>query len=118
MSGNVEYKHFSEDEGRIYDQALAQIRSGIAQGIKFDAACEFLKVSDPELRDIIIDDALKVHIAEMHYGAGLPLSEVAKALGLPMERLLRANAEMMEDVIETVTEIERREGGGPGPLTH
>ena len=47
---------------------------------------------------LIVDDALKIEIAELHYGKGLSLLDVSKKLGVSMERLLRAGDEMMEDI--------------------
>lgn len=118
MSHSIDYKNFDEEEDRIYRKNLEMIRSSVGSGVKFDLACEFVSVEDQELRDLIVDDALKVHIAEMHYGKGLPLPDISKSLGVSMERLLKANAEMMEDVINTQTESAPRKSGTSEPLTH
>lgn len=118
MSYAIDYKNFGEEEDRIYKKNIEMIRSSISGGVKFDLACEFVSVDDKELRNLIVDDALKIHIAEIHYGKGLSLSDLSKKLGVSMERLLKANTEMMEDVINTATENEQRKPGGPEPLTH
>jgi hypothetical protein len=74
-------------------------------------------LEDPELRGLIIDDALKIEIAELHYGKRMPLVDVAKKLGVPMERLLQATTEMMEDVVRTSEEA--ADGlGDKGRTTH
>ncbi len=84
------------------------IRSSIVGGVKFDVACELI-TADKELKDMIVDDALKIEIAELHYGKNLPLVEVSRRLGVSMERLLRAIDEMIEDIMNTAAEA----GGVP-----
>ena len=110
-----EDKNSSEDE--IYHKNIGIIRSNIANGVKFDLACEFLDVGDKRLKGTIIDDALKIEIAELHFGKGMPLLDVSRKLGVPMERLLRASNEMIEEIGETTAEIYRKKQGG-SDLTH
>lgn len=104
MQGDIHYKNFSEEESRIYRKSIEMIRSNISNGVKFDLACEFINIDDMGLKDMIIDDALKIEIAEFHYGKQIPLRDISKKLGVGMERLLKANNEMMEDVINSVGE--------------
>ncbi|MGD0885889.1 MAG: hypothetical protein ABSA46_13650 [Thermodesulfovibrionales bacterium] len=118
MSEEVNYKNFNEEEGRIYRKYIEVIRSGISNGVKFDVACDFITVEDVELRNLIIDDALKIEIAEMHYGKGRSLLDVSKNLGVPMDRLLKATAEMMEDIVNTAREVSQEQSDGSTPLTH
>jgi hypothetical protein len=118
MSDEINYKHFSPEEDELYTKHITMIRSNIGNGLKFDLACEFIAVEDRQLKGLIIDDALKIEIAELHYGKGLALPEVSKKLGVSMERLLKANSEMMEDVVNTAAEIAQREPGKQRPTTH
>lgn len=118
MQGDTHYKNFSEEESRIYKENIEMIRSNIRTGVKFDLACEFIAVDDKELKDMIIDDALKVEIAELHYGKRIPLRDVSKKLGLGMERLLKANNEMMEDIVNTAQYTVNKESTEPGSITH
>jgi len=118
MSHTVDFKDFDEEEDRIYKKNIEMIRASVNSGVKFDLACEFIAVEDKELKELIIDDALKVHVAEMHYGKGLSLLDVSKALGVSMERLLKANTEMMEEVIHTAAETPQKRPDGSEPLTH
>ena len=117
MSENIHYKQFTDEEDRIYRRSIEIIRSNISNGVKFDLACEFIDVDDRELRGLIIDDTLKIEIAELHYGRRIPLMDVAKKLGVPMERLLQANTEMMEDVVKTSEEVAGKQSG-KGHATH
>ncbi|MGD1075358.1 MAG: hypothetical protein ABR903_04680 [Thermodesulfovibrionales bacterium] len=118
MSQEINYKKFTEEEGRIYKKYIEVIRSSISNGVKFDVSCDFVTVEDVELRHLIIDDALKVEIAEMHYGKGLSLLDVSKKLGVSMERLFKANTEMMEDIVNTAGEASQQQSDGSTPLTH
>jgi len=118
MSQTADFKDFNEEEDRIYRKNIEMIRSSVSSGVKFDLACEFITVEDKELKELIIDDALKVHVAEMHYGKGLSLIDVSKALGISMERLLKANTEMMEEVLQTSAVPSPKRPDGSEPLTH
>jgi hypothetical protein len=117
MSEKVNYKQFTEEEDRIYKRSIEVIRSNIINGVKFDLACEFITVDDRELKGLIIDDALKIEIAELHYGKRIPLRDVAKKLGVSMERLLQASTEMMEDVVKTSEDVSGKQGD-KGHTTH
>jgi hypothetical protein len=91
---------FKSETVKIYEKAEALIREKLAQGLDFDSACAAVIVADEELKKSIIDDLLKVLIAEEHFTKGTTLSEMAKKLGLEAGRLEKAKAEMMEDVKE------------------
>lgn len=100
----VNYKHYTEEESAIYNEALEKIKSGLKNGLSFDEACLGVKVEDAELKKLITDDALKVSIAEMHYGQGLNLKQVADTLKVPLKTINVANNEMLEDAGITATE--------------
>jgi len=101
---SISYKEFSEEEDRIYRNCIGIVTSNISNGVKFDLACKLITLENNELKAVIIADALKIEIAELHYGRRLPLNEISKKLGVSMERLLRANNEMVEDVMHTANE--------------
>jgi len=94
------------------------IRTNLRNGVKFDLACEFITVEDRELKAMIIDDALKTEIAELHYGKRMPLPEVSKLLGISMDRLLKASDEMLDAMIRTSEEFSGWESGDQGQVTH
>ncbi len=93
------------EEDRLYKESIEIIRKNIQNGVSFDIACEAISVKDEGLRKIIVDDALKIEIAELHYGKNMPLPEVARRLDVSMERILKANEEMLEDVMKTFHHI-------------
>jgi hypothetical protein len=105
--GNVKYKQYSPEEDRIYSESIAKIREGMKNGLTFDKVCDTLKVEDEELKSFILDDALKIMIAEMHYGKGISLDEVARALNIPMNRVSVASLEMLEDAGVAAAELNR-----------
>ena len=118
MQGENDTRQFSEEDNRIYRESIEMLRTNLENGVKFDLACEFINLQDEELRALIIDDGLKIEIAELHYGKRMPLQEVAKRLGVSMDRLLKASNEMLEDVIRTSKEYSGWDSGDKGQITH
>jgi len=94
---DVQYKEYSPEEDRIYTEAIAKIREGMKNGLSFDKACDSISVENEELKSFILDDALKIMIAELHYGKGMSLEDVGKMLNVTMARLSKASLEMLED---------------------
>lgn len=90
----------SEEENRIYEEAFEELRNELDRGRTFDHACERLADIDPELRALIIDDFLKVLIAEDHFGSGKGLDDIALCIGIPYETLEKARREMLQEVGE------------------
>ncbi len=111
-------RQFSEEDNHAYRKGIEMIRANIQNGVKFDLACEFITMEDEELRAMIIDDALKIELAELHYGKRIPLLEISKRLGVPMDRLLKASHEMLEDLMHTSEEFSAWESGDKGSMTH
>lgn len=92
---------FVTETSKAYEQAAAKIREGLARGLDFDTACAAIDVKDEKLRKSIIDDMLKVLIAEEHFGKNIPIEELAKRLNVSVERLEAAKKSMLEDVRDT-----------------
>ena len=118
MTKGSEKRQFSEEDNRIYRKGIEMIRTNLENGVKFDLACEFITIEDRELRALIIDDTLKIEIAELHYGKRIPLLEVSKRLGVSIDRLLKASNEMLEDLMHTSEEFSAWESGDKGRMTH
>ncbi len=92
---------FKSETDKAYEKASAAVRSGLARGLDFDSACAEIEVEDEELKKSIIDDMLKVFIAEEHFGKDVPLDQLSKRLNVALERLENAKVKMMEDVKNT-----------------
>lgn len=94
---DIIYKEYTEEETRIYNEVMVKIREGLKNGLTLKEACGAVAVADAELKKLISDDVLKIMIAEMHFGKGLTLEEVAKALSVSLKAINAAIMEMLED---------------------
>lgn len=92
---------FLSDAEKTYMHALAKIREGLAKGFDFASASVSVNIDDPDLKQIVLDDVLKVIIAEEHFIRQAPLEEIGRKLNMPIALLEKARTEMLEDVEET-----------------
>jgi hypothetical protein len=105
---------FTPEEDRLHDAGIAAIREGIAAGESFDVACGRIEAADPDLRRIIVDDFLKVTIAQRHFQGGQSTEQIAGALGVSAERVEHARKEMLAEVAAASVDVFRRQSGqGP-----
>jgi hypothetical protein len=104
---DIRYKQYSEEESRIYNEAMDNIMGGLQKGLNFDEACAATEIGDADLKAYVVDDALKILIADMHFVKGLPLQHVADTYGVSMDAVVKASREMMEDIEATTSEIYR-----------
>lgn len=88
----------TRDDDRIHEEATAFIRARVAEGWTWEKVGKGLKVADAELKAIILDDFLKVTIAERHFQGGEGIKEVAKALNAPVKVLMDARQAMIAEV--------------------
>jgi hypothetical protein len=102
---------FTPEEERLHEAGFAQIREGLAAGLDFAKACERVAAPDPDLRRIIIDDFLKVTIAQRHFQGGESIAAVAAALGIPAERAEIARTQMLAEVAAASVDVFRSQGG-------
>jgi hypothetical protein len=106
------YKEYTDEENKIYAEAMNRIMEGLRNGLNFTDACKTADIEDEELRGYIEDDTLKVIIADMHYVKGLSLQNIADTLQISMDKIQKADAEMMEDVEIASMEIHRMNNPG------
>jgi hypothetical protein len=92
------YKQYTPEEKKIYTTAVTIIQEGLKNGLSFREACSMADVSDSELKRFVMDDVLKIMIAEKHFGKGLALQQLAVMLKLPLKLLELARLEMLEEV--------------------
>ena len=91
---------FSEEENRTYNESIKKINQGLNSGLGFDEVLETLSIESEELKRLIVDDFLKVTIAEMHFNQKKFVEEVAEKLKISVERVTMARQEMLEEVKE------------------
>jgi hypothetical protein len=99
MSG-IQFKEFSDEEGRIYEESIGKIKENMKKGMSLDDACNAIEVKDEELKRLIGEDFLKITIAEMHYSQHLPLEAVSKELNVPLARIQKTHRMMIEEVMQ------------------
>jgi hypothetical protein len=83
---------------KVYEKALSKVRMGLEEGLGFDSACEGIDVEDKALREQIVDDLLKVLIAEEHFSKRVPLPDLAKRLHVSEVRLESAKESMLQEI--------------------
>jgi len=76
---------------------IRTIRSAVEKGRSFHEACSLLDIPDVDMRESVVNDALKLLIAEMHYGNGMPLKQLALKLRLSLSRLLNAKENISDE---------------------
>jgi len=102
---------FTADEDRLHEAGFAAISAGLAAGLDFKQACQAVEAADPELRRIIVDDFLKVTIAQRHFQGGESTASVAAALRISEEQVEFVRREMLAEVAAASVDVFRRQGG-------
>jgi hypothetical protein len=113
---NPNYKHFTPEEEKIYDRAMAEIKEKMdAAGYTLDEACNEIDLEDEELRHFIKEDYLKMLIADLHYSKRKSFEEIAELVSVDLERVQQAHREMVEDVkqasIAAYREVQKQHKG-------
>jgi hypothetical protein len=112
------FKEFTPEEGRIYEEAVNRFREAIAAGKTLRQAYESYAISDKELETIIQADFLKIMIAELHFGKGQSLEEVAKALSVSNELIQDTKKRMLQEAGVTAANQFGQEYGDMIPKTN
>ena len=102
------------EEDRVYTESVKRIQNGVQQGMTFEKAVGLIEAVDEAQKAEILNDALKVLIAQFHFSEGAPLDNLAKKLGLPLARLEQAKKAMLEEVEQAAIERYKEETGRDG----
>ena len=102
---NFTYKEYTEEESKVYNEAMDSIMEGLQSGLSFADACVHLEIEDEKLKEFVMDDALKIMIADIHFNKGLPLEHVSSTLNVPIEAVKKAQREMLEDIEISTTQV-------------
>lgn len=92
---------FMSEAEKVYKNALATIKEGLSKGFDFVSASTGVRINNEFLRKAVLDDVLKVIIAEEHFVMKVPLDQISRELNLPLDHLEKARSEMFDDVEKT-----------------
>lgn len=96
---DIEYYLTGEDD-HLFEEAVGKMRQEVARGKTFEEACASLSKIDSNLRPLIKDDALKVIVAEKHFGQGISIDDVALFLDLPYEKVEASRSRILQEFNE------------------
>jgi hypothetical protein len=88
----------SDEEDRAHRLALEKMRAEMVSGRTFSQAMAAIADLEKDLRLLVIDDLLKIIIAEEHFGEGRSVEEVAMVLGLSAGEVATARDQMLMEV--------------------
>lgn len=112
-----QFKQFTPEESKIYEDAVNRFRDAIASGKTLRQAFEGYTIVDQELRSLIQADFLKIMIAERHFAHNQPLEEVSKALDVPLTLVTDTYKRMLQEVGVSAANQFGEEHGGVVPKT-
>jgi hypothetical protein len=113
-----EYKEFTAEESRIYEEAVKMFREAVAAGKTLRQAYESYAITDPGLRSLIQADFLKILIAERHFAGRQPMEKIANDLDVSLELLMDTHARMLQEVGVSAANQFSREHGPLDPKTN
>ncbi len=113
-----QFKEFTDEESRIYEEAINAFRAAVASGKNLRDAYAAYAVADKELEKLIQADFLKILIAEGHFGQGKPLPDIAAALGISADLVKETHARMLQEVGISAANRFGKEFGGLEPKTN
>lgn len=115
MTDKPWYEDLASEEDKFYVEAVNRIKDAVLkEGMALDAAAALVDVHEAKLKEDIVEDSIKVLLAEMHFGEGRPLKDVSKRLGVALDRLERSRREMMIEVESAAIESFKSETGKGG----
>ncbi|MBF0159456.1 MAG: hypothetical protein HQL58_08010 [Magnetococcales bacterium] len=89
---------FSAEDDQIYDAAMAAIRAKVQQNVRWDRIVTELKGIDAEIKRIVLDDFLKITLAERHFQGQESLKRIAQSLHIDMEQIVAIKQSMLREV--------------------
>jgi hypothetical protein len=96
---------FSPEQDKVYDSVIAHLTEGVAKGLPWKKVADSVQMNDKKFKAVILDDFLKITIAQRHFQGGEGLKQVAKSLKVPMDLLIELRAAMIEEVSEASVKV-------------
>lgn len=95
---SFDFKEFTDEESRIYEEAIPKFREAVDAGKTLRQAYESYTIADKKLEKLIQVDFLKILIAERHFGQHQSLDDIAKALDVSASLIKDTYARMLQEV--------------------
>jgi len=92
------FKEFTDEESRIYDEAVSKFREMIDAGRKLKEAYAAYPIADSGLQSLVQADFLKILIAERHFAKHETLESLAASLDIPLDLVKNTLARMLQEV--------------------
>ncbi|MEO5340193.1 MAG: hypothetical protein H7837_06705 [Magnetococcus sp. MYC-9] len=99
---------FSEDQDQIHAEAMAFLKKRLHKGESWKKVTDALTMADAAFKAVVLDDFLKITLAERHFQAGEEIKSVARTLQVPVELLLAVRDDMIREVQEASIEAYHR----------
>ncbi|OGW26449.1 MAG: hypothetical protein A2X56_12525 [Nitrospirae bacterium GWC2_57_13] len=77
-----EFKEFTPEEDAVYHEAVEKFRAAVDSGRTLQQAYDSFPIADKSLETIIRADFLKIMIAELHFGKGMTIDDLAGKFGV------------------------------------
>ncbi|MBF0384084.1 MAG: hypothetical protein HQL69_23980 [Magnetococcales bacterium] len=96
---------FTPDQDAVYESAMGHLKEGIAKGLPWKKVADSVQLADAKLKEVVLDDFLKITIAERHFQGGEGLKHIAKSLKVPMDLIVALKASMIEEVSQAAVKV-------------
>ncbi|WP_130471319.1 hypothetical protein [Candidatus Magnetaquicoccus inordinatus] len=99
---------FSEDQDLVHSRAIEFLRKKIKKGDPWKKAVADLTIADQAFKAVILDDFLKITLAERHFQGKEEIKSIARLLQVPVELLEAVKEAMIREVRDASIEVYRR----------
>lgn len=96
---------FTPDQDTIYDVAIGHLKEGVEKGWPWKKIANSVQLADEQLKAVILDDFLKITIAERHFQGGEGLKKIANSLKVPMDLLVAIRVSMIDEVSQSSVKV-------------
>ncbi|MEO5362414.1 MAG: hypothetical protein H7838_02130 [Magnetococcus sp. DMHC-8] len=99
---------FSADQEQIHAEAIAFLRKRMRKGDPWKKMVEALAMPDESFKAVVLDDFLKITLAERHFQGREEIKSIARLLHMPVELLAAVKGEMLREVRDASIEVYHR----------
>ncbi|MBF0401326.1 MAG: hypothetical protein HQL90_11210 [Magnetococcales bacterium] len=99
---------FSADQEEIHGRAIDFLRKRLKKGVAWKKMVDDLTIQDAPFKAVILDDFLKILLAERHFQAGEEIKSIAQLLQVPVELLAAVKEDMIREVRDASIEVYHR----------